>query len=47
MPPAPPPPRAGITILKDLGLENAKLVIPARAPPPPPRGNYDFGGFGN
>ena len=31
----PPPPRAGITILKDLGLENAKLVIPARAPSPP------------
>ena len=37
VPPAPPPPRAGITILKDLGLENAKLVIPARAPSPPHR----------
>ena len=34
-----PPPRAGITILEDLGLENAKMVIPARvslAPPCPP-----------
>ena len=35
-----PHPRAGITILEDLGLENAKMVIPARvslAPPCPAR----------